>query len=91
MKLIEEQQRGHEAELLLNNPLYIEAFSKVKESIIISMGESAFGDEKTHNRLVIALQMLGQIEKQLKNVVTTGKMAAIQAKGGAMLKIQGIA
>lgn len=91
MKLIEEQQRGHEAELLLNNPLLIEAFSKVKESIISSMGESAFGDEKTHNRLVIALQMLGQIEKQIKNVVTTGKMAQIQAKGGALMKIQGIA
>lgn len=91
MNLVEEQQRGREAELILNNPLYIEAFTKVKESIINSMGESAFGDEKTHNRLVIALQMLSQIERQFKNIVTTGKMAEIQAKGGAMLKIQGIA
>ena len=91
MNLVEEQQRGREAELILNNPLYIEAFNKVKESIINSMGESAFGDEKTHNRLVIALQMLSQIERQFKNIVTTGKMAEIQAKGGAMLKIQGIA
>lgn len=91
MKLVEEQQRGHEAELILNNPLYKEAFAKVKESIITSMGESAFGDEKTHNRLVIALQMLSQIEKQIKNVITTGKMAAIQAKGGAIMKFQGVA
>jgi hypothetical protein len=35
--------------------------------------------------------MLSQIEKQIKNVITTGKMAAIQAKGGAIMKIQGVA
>lgn len=91
MNLVEEQQKGHNAELLLNNPIFQEAIGKVKESIINSMSESAFGDEKTHNRLVIALQMLSQIEKQIKNVITTGKMAAIQAKGGAIMKIQGVA
>jgi hypothetical protein len=36
------------------------------------------GDEQTHNRLVIAMQILNQIEKQLKDVVQTGKMAKLQ-------------
>jgi len=42
------------------------------------MQTSPLGDETTHNRLVIALQVLGQIEKSLTNVMQTGKMAKIQ-------------
>ena len=42
------------------------------------MGTSGLGDEQTHNRLVIALQLLNQIEKQLTDVMQTGKMASIQ-------------
>ncbi len=40
--------------------------------------EDIFGDEKTHNKLVIALQLLNQINKQLTDVMHTGKLAAIQ-------------
>jgi hypothetical protein len=42
------------------------------------MSTSPMGDEKTHNRLVIALQILHQIDKQLTDVMNTGKLAAIQ-------------
>jgi hypothetical protein len=42
------------------------------------MTASPLGDEKTHNRLVIALQLLNQINKQLTDVMQTGKLAAIQ-------------
>lgn len=91
MNLVEEQQRGHEAELLLNNPLHKAAFDADFDAIIAAMLASAFGDEKTHNRLVIALQMLYRRENRYKEFVTTGKMAAIQVKGGAVMKIQGIA
>ena len=55
------------------------------------MKVSAYGDEKTHNRLVIALQLLGQIEKHIKTVAETGKMAEIQSQGGVLQKLQGIA
>jgi len=43
------------------------------------MGQSAMGDEKTHNRLVIALQLLNQIERSLVTHIETGKMALIQS------------
>jgi hypothetical protein len=73
-----EIKRGERAAEVLNNELYIEAFTKVREGIIQSMSQSPLGDAETHNRLVIAMQLLNQIEKSLKDVVTTGKMSAMQ-------------
>ena len=79
MNNLEEIKRGEEADRILNNPLFIEAFEGVRESIINSMAQSAFGDAQTHNRLVIAMQLLAQIEKRLKDHVATGKMSSIKA------------
>lgn len=69
---------GEEARQLLENPVLIGAFEAVRTGIVSGMTQSAMGDEKTHNRLVIALQLLNQIEKQLKDIVDTGKMANLQ-------------
>ena len=73
-----EIKRGERASEVLENPLFKEAVTKVREGIIQSMAQSPLGDEITHNRLVIALQLLNQIEKQLSDAIATGKMAAIQ-------------
>jgi hypothetical protein len=77
-KSLEEVKRGEQAAQILDNPIYKEALDKVRESLISSMANSPLGDEKTHNKLVIALQLLNQINKQLTDVMTTGKLAAIQ-------------
>jgi hypothetical protein len=77
-KSLEEIKRGEQAAVVLDNPLYKEAIERVKEGIIVSMSTSPMGDEKTHNRLVIALQILHQINKQLTDVMNTGKLASIQ-------------
>ena len=74
----EEMIRGEEAERLLDNPLFIESIDKVRQGIISSMEQSALGDESTHNRLVIALQLLNKIEKNIKEVAETGKMIKMQ-------------
>ncbi len=78
MEQLSEIKRGERASEVLENPLFKEAITKVREGIINSMSISALGDAETHNRLVIAMQLLNQIEKGLKDVVQTGKMAAIQ-------------
>ena len=78
MEQLSEIKRGERANEVLENPLFKEAITKVREGIINSMSISALGDAETHNRLVIAMQLLNQIEKSLKDVVVTGKMAAIQ-------------
>lgn len=78
MEQLSEIKRGERANEVLENPLFKEAITKVREGIINSMSISALGDAETHNRLVIAMQLLNQIEKSLKDVVVTGKMAAMQ-------------
>jgi len=77
-KSLEEIKLGEQAAQILDNPVYQEAIAKVRENIVSSMTNSPLGDEKTHNRLVIALQLLNQINKQLTDVMQTGKLAAIQ-------------
>jgi len=77
-KSLSEIKLGAQAQQILDNPVYKDAIERVRENIVNSMTNSAIGDEKTHNRLVIALQLLNQINKQLTDVMTTGKLAAIQ-------------
>jgi hypothetical protein len=78
MEQLTEIKRGEQASQVLDNPLFKESVEKVREGIIRSMSTSPLGDSETHNRLVIAMQLLNQIEKQLTDVMQTGKMAAIQ-------------
>lgn len=73
-----EIRRGDEAARILDSEIYQEAFEKVRENIVNTMATSALGDATTHNRLVIALQVLTQIEKALTDVMQTGRMAKIQ-------------
>jgi hypothetical protein len=77
-KQLEEIKLGEQAAQILENPVYIDAIAKVRENIVSSMTASPLGDENTHNRLVIALQLLNQINKQLTDVMQTGKLATIQ-------------
>lgn len=67
-----------EARRLLENPILKEAFAGVKSGIITAMQNAPMGDEKTHNRLVISLQVLNQIEKNITEKILTGKLAEIQ-------------
>ena len=77
-KQLNEVLRGEEAAKVLESPAYKEAIEAVRAGIIANMTSSPLGDEKTHNKLVIALQTLNQIEKQLHDVMTTGRLAAMQ-------------
>jgi hypothetical protein len=79
-KTLNEIKRGEQAEKILNNDVYKDAFNVVKNNIINAMNDSPLGDDKTHNRLVIALQTLSQIEKALADVMQTGKIAKIQVE-----------
>lgn len=83
--------RGHAAEDLLNNPLYKEAIATVREGIIHGIESSAMGDDQSHNRFAIALQLLNSIEKQLRNHVETGKIAQIQVREGPVARFRAAA
>jgi hypothetical protein len=88
MNNIEEIRRGDDARLIIESPLYKESIQKVRDGLINAMQQSPLGDEKTHNRLVIGLQLLNQIEKHMKDVMITGKMAQIQAKETPFQKVK---
>ena len=87
----EEVIRGHQAEDLLNNPLFKDAITAVRDGIVQSIASSPMGDEKTHNRLAIALQIVNQVEKQLITHVQTGKMAALSIKDGSIQRLRAVA
>lgn len=76
---LEEIKRGDDAKRLIENPLFKGAIEATKMGIVTSMTRSAMGDSATHNRLVIALQLLDQIERALVEHIETGRMALIQA------------
>ncbi len=86
----EEVIRGHAAQDLINNPLFKDAVSAIRDGIVAKIADSAMGDEKTHNRLAIALQLINQIERQLISHIQTGKMADIQIKTGTVQKLRNV-
>jgi len=81
-KTLSEIKRGEQAEKILDNEVFKEAFNTVKNHIVDAMQNSPLSDDVTHNRLVIALQTLNQIERALKDVMQTGKMAKLQVNDG---------
>jgi hypothetical protein len=56
-KALEEIKRGEQAEKILSNEVYLEAFNKVKNNIVDAMQNSPLSDDVTHNRLVIAYKL----------------------------------
>lgn len=86
----EEVIRGHAAQDLINNPLFKDAVSAIRDGIVAKIADSAMGDEKTHNRLAIALQLINQVERQLVSHIQTGKMADIQIKTGTVQKLRNV-
>ncbi len=91
MKRETEVSRGEDARRLVEHPLYVEAIDKVRAGIVSAMHAAPLGDEKTHNRLVISLQLLSQIEKQLKDMILTGRMAEMQLHDTLTTRLRAVA
>ena len=91
MDILAEVKRGEQAERLFADPLLKEAFEKVEEGIIEAMHKSAIGDESTHHNLVIAMQLLKQVKKNLREVADTGKMAKLQIEQNTVGRIRAAA
>jgi hypothetical protein len=78
MNQLEEVKRGEEAQRLMDHPLLKEALGNIHSGLLDAMKNSAMGDEKTHNKLVMAFQILSKIEGHLLETMQTGKLAVIQ-------------
>lgn len=85
--MLNDIQRADEAKRILDNPVFQLAFEEIRDSIIAGMTNSALGDYETHNKLVIALQMLNQVEARMRNHILTGEMVEMEM---AQSKYQGL-
>jgi hypothetical protein len=77
-KTLGEIKKGEQAEKILDSEVFKDAYNAVEQEIIEAISASALGDERTHNRLAIALQIHRQLKKKLTDVMQTGKMAKLQ-------------
>lgn len=73
-----EIDRGQQAARLMNDPLMVEAFAKVKAKLIEQLETADVRDEQMEREIVRTLQLLKQLNKHLTSVIETGKLAAIQ-------------
>lgn len=83
---------GTRAHLLLESPAYKDAVSKVRQGILDAWAGSPLADKDGQHTLRLMLKLLNDIEGNIKEVATTGKLASIQieqekAKESALKKI----
>lgn len=77
-KLDQELRKGRDADRVLNDPLFQEAFHSLEASLIDKMRRVAMGDRDTQHELVLSLQLLGSLKRYFTELLETGKMAEIQ-------------
>lgn len=74
-----EEQRGIEAEQLLNNALFKQAFEGVRQKLLERLEETAIGDKDTQHELVLCLQTVKQVRRFLENYVRDGQLEAARS------------
>lgn len=71
----EEVRRGYEAQRLLENPLFIEAFKTIELELLTAWHESPAKDETGRERLWVMTNLLNRVESHVKSVALTGELA----------------
>lgn len=78
MNTDQEIHDGREAAQLLEHPLFKRSFDAIESSLIDKIRHVAMADLETQHELVLSLQLLGNVRKQIETVIQTGRMAQIQ-------------
>jgi len=71
----EELRRADEAKRLLDNPLFKEAFSTIREELIKHLLNTRVAEELERDRLYITIKALDLVEQHIRSVFETGKLA----------------
>lgn len=77
-QLEREAARGQQANDLLGNELYKEAWEKVESEIIQKWKDCAVKDITGQHELKMMLRVLSEVRRYVQIVAETGKMAQIQ-------------
>ncbi len=72
-----DEKRGHEADRLLSEPLFVEAFKVVEERIVAEMKVCDANARDKQHELILMLQLLGSIHRHIKTVADTGKLVRL--------------
>ena len=71
----EELRRADEAKRLLDNPLFKEAFTTIREELIKHLLNTRVAEELERDRLYITIKALDLVEQHIQSVFETGKLA----------------
>lgn len=80
MSASEELRRGEQARQLLQNELYQDAVTQVRQAIIDKWMQAPLRDREGHHELKIMLKLLGDLTGYIQTTLETGKLAQIQVE-----------
>ena len=75
-----DEHREQRARSILQNPLYIESFSILREDLLNRWSASGSSELEARESIWLAMRLLDRIEGHLKSIVETGHMAAVMEK-----------
>jgi|TARA_R110000803_G_scaffold38371_2_gene82869 hypothetical protein len=73
-----ERQRGEKAKLLLDEPLFKEAFELLKTEYQTAMFQTKHNDDDVRKALWQAFHITDKVENHFRTVMETGKLATVQ-------------
>ena len=74
----QEEIRGNEADRLLNDHLFKEAFTETEAAIVQRLKTCPVSDRELQHELILTLQLLNRVHGYIKTVAETGKLAKLQ-------------
>ena len=69
-------ERGHKAKAILDNPVYGEAFSTLRDKLIAEWEATRMSDEAERERIWALMQMLKRVNQYFEGVAKTGELTA---------------
>ena len=70
-----DKQREEQAKRLLKDPMYIEAFDILGESIFNTWAQTSMSDVESREQCWLSLRLLERLRLHLTSIVETGEMA----------------
>jgi hypothetical protein len=86
MSLDNEISRAQQASDVIDNPLYQEAFTLMRERLMQQWADSPARDTEGREKLWQMTKLLDGVEGHLKQIMETGKIARVQIEQESLLQ-----